>query len=67
MLKLLGQGEVKSFKEVYNSGLDNKEKMTKILKLIDDLGIEPSQNQEPLPMIEKDDIHLISWMVISDE
>ena len=54
-------------REIYVSDLDNEEKMKDIFKLIDDLGIEASLNQEPLPIIEKSDIHLISWMVISEE
>ena len=42
---------------------EKSEVVSSILKLIDQIGIEPSPTQEPLPPIEKDDIHLISWMV----
>lgn len=43
---------------------DASARATGILELVDELGLEPPPPPEPLPEINPDDVHLMSWMAL---
>ena len=40
------------------------EQVAAVLQVIDDYGLEPPDEIEPYPLIEADDIHLVTWMAL---
>ncbi len=43
------------------------EKSARLLQVVKDVGAQPFIPPEPLPVIDKDDIHLVVWMAIDNE
>jgi len=50
-----------------NEYSSDKEKSLALIKKIENIGIEPYQAPDPLPLIEKDETHLICWLAIQSE
>ena len=50
-----------------NEYSSDKEKSLALIKKIENIGIEPYQAPDPLPLIDKDEIHLICWLAIQSE
>ncbi len=56
---------VREFRKALRSSTDNNEQQQNILKVIDELGLEPYEAPDPLPVIKPSDVHLVCWTAIS--
>lgn len=53
------------FREIFqDEELEPVEKSREIINLIDELGLQPFQAPDPLPIIDKDEVKLICWMAV---
>jgi hypothetical protein len=43
---------------------DPRERVAALIALIDDLGLEPPPQVQPLPEIEEEDVNLVTWMAL---
>jgi len=43
---------------------DMRERVAAVIALIDDLGLEPPSEVEPLPEIDEQDVNLVTWMAL---
>ncbi|BBL79300.1 helicase [Rubrobacter xylanophilus] len=43
---------------------DVRERVAAVIRLVEDLGLEPPPEVEPLPEIEKEDVNLVAWMAL---
>ena len=43
---------------------DAKTRVAEVIRLVEDLGLEPPAEVEPLPEIEEEDVNLVTWMAL---
>jgi hypothetical protein len=43
---------------------DPADQVTQLIRVVDELGLQPPAPLEPLPEIELDDVHLVTWMAL---
>ncbi len=56
------------FREIYKAeDLSPQEKTQRFIELVNDLGLQPFQPPEPLPIIDKEEVKLVCWMGVEQE
>ena len=43
---------------------DAKTGVAEVIRLVEDLGLDPPAEVEPLPEIEEEDVNLVTWMAL---
>ncbi len=57
----------RAFRHVLDQDLNDRDKAAELIALIDDYGLQPPPPTEPLPEIDPQDIHLVTWMALVNE
>jgi hypothetical protein len=55
----------RQIREAMRSSEDPAEQAGAVASKVDELGLQPSPPPEPLPVITKDDVHLVCWLTIT--
>jgi hypothetical protein len=62
-----GERILKKVRDAMAASDEPLEQATAIVEVVRDLGLEPAESPQPLPIIDESDIHLVCWMAITDE
>jgi hypothetical protein len=54
-----------AMRSLLNQGLKPDEKVKAIIELLDEEGIQPAPEPQPLPAVSKSEVRLVAWMAVS--
>ena len=54
-----------AMRSVLNQGLKPEEKVKAIIELLDEEGIQPAPEPQPLPAVSKSEVRLVAWMAVA--
>ena len=54
----------RAFRHVLDLDADDRQKVAELMALIDDYGLQPPPSSQPLPEIDPQDVHLVTWMAL---
>ena len=60
-----GRRYERELREIYNQEIDPEQKTSELVEKIRDLGLQPSEPPEPLPLIEEDEVQLVCWLAVA--
>ncbi|WP_049998788.1 SNF2-related protein [Halococcus sediminicola] len=60
-----GRRYERELRDIYDREIDPDEKTKELVEKIEDLGLQPSEPPEPLPLIEEEEVQLICWLAVA--
>jgi len=62
-----GRRYERELREIYEREMDPERKTSELVEKIRDLGLQPSEPPEPLPIIEEEEVQLVCWLAVAPE
>lgn len=62
-----GRRYERELREIYEQEIDPEQKTSELVEKIRELGLQPSDPPEPLPVIEEEEVQLVCWLAVAPE